>query len=141
MAEFLDWLRNNLWAGWGIGALLLAGAELFTLDLTLLMLAAGAAMGGVTALVFPGLFWLQIAVAIITAVATLFLLRPTLLAKVRNAPGYRSSLDKLVGTAGRATSEITGTSGRSASMARPGRRAASTPTSRFRPVNRSRSTA
>ena len=111
MADFLDWLRNNLWSVWGIGALGLAAAELLTLDLTLLMLAAGAAMGGVTALIFPGLIWLQILVAIVTAVATLFLLRPTLLAKVRNAPGYRSSLDTLVGTAGVATTEITGVAG------------------------------
>lgn len=111
MADFVDWLRENLWAGWGITALALAGAELLTLDLTLLMLAAGAAAGGVTALIFPGLFWLQLLVAALTAVATLFLLRPTLLERVRNAPGYRSSLDTLVGTAGVATTEITGITG------------------------------
>ena len=50
-------------------------------------------------------------VAIITAVATLFLLRPTLLAKVRKAPGYRSSLDTLVGASGRATAAITAHAG------------------------------
>lgn len=111
MPDLLDWFRSNLWAFWGVGALGLAAAELLTLDLTLLMLAAGAAMGGVTALIFPGLVWLQIIVAILTAVATLFLLRPLLLDKVRNAPGYRSSLDTLVGTAGLASTEITGAAG------------------------------
>ncbi|SDY36779.1 Membrane protein implicated in regulation of membrane protease activity [Tessaracoccus flavus] len=111
MGELLDWIRDNLWVGWGVGALGLAAAELLTLDLTLLMLAVGAAAGGVTALIFPSLIWLQLIVAIVTAVATLFLLRPTLLEKVRKAPGYRSSLDTLVGTSGVATTEITGVTG------------------------------
>lgn len=111
MDELLGWIRDNLWAGWGLAALGLAAAELFTLDLTLLMLAAGALAGGVTALIFPGLVWLQILVAIITAVATLFLLRPTLLEKVRSAPGYRSSLDTLVGAGGVATTAITSSTG------------------------------
>lgn len=111
MNEFMEWVRQNLWAGWGVLALGLAAAELLTLDLTLLMLAGGALAGGVTALVFPGLIWLQVLVAIITAVATLFLLRPTLLAKVRKTPGYRSSLDTLVGASGRATAAITAHAG------------------------------
>ena len=111
MGDLLDWIRDNLWVGWGVGALGLAAAELLTLDLTLLMLAVGAAAGGVTALIFPSLIWLQLIVAIVTAVATLFLLRPTLLEKVRKAPGYRSSLDTLVGTSGVATTEITGVTG------------------------------
>lgn len=107
----LEWFRDNGWAAWGIVAMGLAAAELLTLDLTLLMLAAGALAGGVTALVFPALWWLQVLVAVAVAVATLFLLRPTLLARVRNAPGYRSSLDTLVGSSGVATAEITGQTG------------------------------
>ncbi|MDO5735524.1 MAG: NfeD family protein [Propionibacteriaceae bacterium] len=89
----------------------LAAAELLTLDLTLLMLAAGAAAGGAAALVFPGLLWLQVIVAVVVAVLTLVVLRPTLLAKVRNAPGYRSSLESLVGSSGVATAQITGSAG------------------------------
>ena len=65
MSDFVDWLGANLWSLWGITALGLAAAELFTLDLTLLMLASGALAGGVVALVFPGLFWLQIVVAVV----------------------------------------------------------------------------
>ncbi|GAA3877243.1 NfeD family protein [Tessaracoccus defluvii] len=106
MSDFVDWLGANLWSLWGITALGLAAAELFTLDLTLLMLASGALAGGVVALVFPGLFWLQIVVAVVVAVASLFLLRPTLLEKVRNAPGYRSSLDNLVGARGTVTALV-----------------------------------
>ena len=108
---FADWLARNGWAAWGVVALGLAAAELLTLDLTLLMLAVGALAGGLTAVVAPGLWWLQVVVALATAVATLFLLRPTLLRKVRQAPGYRSSLESLVGSAGVATQAVTGRAG------------------------------
>ena len=111
MSEFLAWLGQNPWAAWGMIALLLAAAELLTLDLTLLMLAGGAALGAVTALAFPDLLWLQVVVSLLTAVVTLFLLRPTLLEETRRAPGYRSSLDKVVGSAGDVTSRITANSG------------------------------
>ena len=111
MAEFMDWVRENLWAGWGVLAMALAAAELLTLDLTLLMLATGALAGGIVALVAPGLIWLQVVIALATAVATLFLLRPTLLAKVRSSKGYRSSLDNIVGSRGSATAMITGNRG------------------------------
>lgn len=106
MDDFLAWLRDFSWAGWGILAVGLAALELLTMDLTLLMLASGALAGGVTALIAPGLWWLQVIVALVVAVLTLFLLRPTLLDRVRNAPGYRSSLESLVGSPGRATAQI-----------------------------------
>lgn len=107
----LAWLGAHAWAAWGVVALGLAAAELLTLDLTLLMLAAGAAAGGATALVLPGLWWLQVLVAVVVAILTLLVLRPTLLEKVRNAPGYRSSLESLVGSSGVATAQITGSAG------------------------------
>lgn len=106
MDDLLAWLRDFAWAGWGVLAVGLAALELLTMDLTLLMLASGALAGGVTALVFPGLWWLQVIVAVVVAVLTLLLLRPTLLDRVRNAPGYRSSLESLVGSTGLATAQI-----------------------------------
>lgn len=111
MADFGEWFRSFGWAAWGVLGIGLAALELLTLEFTLLMLASGAFAGGLTALVFPGLWWLQVIVALTVAVGTLFLLRPTLLAKVRNAPGYRSSLESLVGTSGRATAQIDGHGG------------------------------
>lgn len=103
----MQWLAENAWVVWLIIAVGLAIAETSTLDFTLLMLASGALAGVAVALVFPGLIWLQILVALIVAVAMLLLLRPTLLAKIRSAPGYRSSLEKMVGSAGVAVTEIT----------------------------------
>ena len=76
-------------------------------DFTLLMLAAGAGAGAVTAAIVPGLWLLQVIVAVAVAALLLAVLRPTLLRRIREAPGYRSSLDKLVGSEGVATSEIT----------------------------------
>ncbi len=107
----LEWLGENAWVAWMVLAALLAVTEMLTLDLTLLMLAAGAVAGGITALVFPGLLWLQIVVAVVVAVAMLGLLRPTLLRRLRDIPGYRSSVAKMVGSPGVALTEITASGG------------------------------
>ena len=101
-----DWLGDNAWALWLSLAFLLAVAEMLSLDLVLLMLAAGALAGAGVAVVAPGLWWLQVAAAIAVSLGMLVLLRPTLLARVRSLPGYRSSADTLVGSSGYAISEI-----------------------------------
>jgi len=106
-----EWLAANAWLGWLILAVALGVTELLTLDFTLLMLASGALAGGVVALIFPSAFWLQILVAVVVAVAMLGLLRPTLLRRVRELPGYRSSLDKMIGSTGVAVTEITASGG------------------------------
>lgn len=106
-----DWIREHLWAGWFSLGLILGAAEMLTLDLTLLMLAGGALAGGLTALLFPGLVVVQVLVAVIVSVLLMFLLRPTLLRRVRNSPGYRSSLEGLVGSQAVATAEITADAG------------------------------
>lgn len=54
-----------------------------------------------------GMWLLQVIVAAVVAALLLTVLRPTLLRRVREAPGYRSALDKLVGSDGVATSDIT----------------------------------
>jgi membrane protein implicated in regulation of membrane protease activity len=107
----MEWLAQHLWVMWVGLAALLGMAELLTLDFTLLMLASGALAGGLVALAFPGLLWLQIAVAVVVAVAMLGLLRPTLLKRIRELPGYRSSVDKMVGSPGVALTEITSGAG------------------------------
>ncbi len=107
----LEWLSANGWVIWLCIAGVLAVSEMMTLDLTLLMLASGALAGGAVALFFPGLLWLQVVVALVVAVAMLFLLRPMLLKRLRNSPGYRSSADKLLGSDGVAVAEITPSGG------------------------------
>ena len=101
-----DWLGDNSWAIWLSLAFLLGVAEIMSLDLVLIMLAVGALAGAGIAVIAPSLWWLQILVASGISIMMLLLLRPTLLAKVRNMPGYRSSSAKMVGSSGVATSQI-----------------------------------
>ena len=101
-----DWLGDNSWAIWLSLAFLLGIAEIMSLDLVLIMLAVGALAGAAVAVIAPSLWWLQILVASGISIMMLLLLRPTLLAKVRNMPGYRSSADKMVGSTGVAISQI-----------------------------------
>lgn len=101
-----DWLGDNSWAIWLSLAFLLAIAEIMSLDLVLIMLAVGALAGAGVAVIAPSLWWLQILVASGISIMMLLLLRPTLLAKVRSMPGYRSSTAKMVGSSGVATSQI-----------------------------------
>jgi membrane protein implicated in regulation of membrane protease activity len=102
-----DWLGEHAWAIWLGLAALLSVAEILSLDLVLIMLAVGCLAGAGVALIAPGLWGLQILVAAAVSVGTLLLLRPTLIAKVRSLPGYRSSTDTMVGSSGLAMSEIT----------------------------------
>ena len=106
-----DWLGDNSWAIWLSLAFLLTVAEVLSLDLVLIMLAVGALAGAAVAVVTPGLWWLQILTAAAVSVLMLLLLRPTLLKRIRNMPGYRSSTAKLVGGRG-ARSISTGRAGR-----------------------------
>ena len=101
-----DWLGDNAWALWLSLALLLGVAEILSLDLVLIMFAAGALAAAGVAVLAPGLWWLQILVAAGVSVGMLLALRPTLMARVRNLPGYRSSTDKMVGSSGIAVSQV-----------------------------------
>ncbi len=101
------WFARHLWALWLGSGMVLAVAEMLTLDFTLLMLAIGASAGAITAAFFPGQFLIQALVAAAVAVLSLALLRPVLLQRVRDLPGYRNSVDSLVGSQGVARGSIT----------------------------------
>jgi membrane protein implicated in regulation of membrane protease activity len=111
MQEILNWLVGHPWSVWLSVALVLAACELLTTDLTLLMLAGGAAAGALIALVLPGSAVAQVLTAVVAAVLMLALLRPTLLKRVQSAPGYRSALDRMVGSVGTITQFTTGDEG------------------------------
>ncbi len=70
------------WLWWLGGALLLGVAEMFTLDLILLMLAGGALGGTVAAALGASVAW-QIIVAALTALVLMFAIRPWLLRHLR----------------------------------------------------------
>ena len=106
-----DWLSEHAWAIWLSLAFLLAVAETVSLELVLIMFAAGALAGAGVAVLAPTLWWLQILVAAGVSIGTLLLLRPTLMARVRSLPGYRSSTASMVGSTGTAVSQIDRTGG------------------------------
>jgi membrane protein implicated in regulation of membrane protease activity len=111
LQNLTDWLGDNPWALWLTLAVLLGVAEIISLDLVLIMVAIGALAAAGVAVFAPDLWWLQTLIAVGVSVGMLILARPTLMEKVRQAPGYRSSTDKLVGSTGVATTEITADSG------------------------------
>ena len=102
---------DNVWIGWLMAAAVLGCLEMLTADFTLLMLAVGAAAGAAAAAVAPGMWVVQVVVAALVAGLLLALLRPTLLRRVRDSVGYRSSLDIVVGSTGYALGEVTDHSG------------------------------
>lgn len=106
-----EWLGENLWAVWLFLAIVLAAAESMNGDFYLLMVAVGALAGMTVALFLPGVILVQVIVAVVVALLTVFLLRPTLMKRVRNAPGYRSSLDKVLGAEGRTRTEVSAAGG------------------------------
>ena len=98
----MDWLGENAWpAGWPARRCS-AVAEMFSLDLILLMLAVGALAGMVTALLGAPV-GLQFLIAAGTSVAMLALVRPSLAKRLHTGPELRLGHGKLVGKQGLVT--------------------------------------
>ena len=101
-----DWLSENLWGLWLGLAMLLGVLELFSLDLVLLMLAAGALVGMVVALADAGLP-VQIIAAAATSVAMLALVRPNVVKRLHSGPTLKQGHEALIGEEGFTVAEIT----------------------------------
>ena len=106
MDAFWAALRDNMWGTWLGLAMLLGVAELFNLDLVLLMLAAGALVGMVAALAGLGIP-LQIIAAAFASVAMLALVRPSMVHRLHRGPDLKSGPAALIGKEGYALGEIT----------------------------------
>jgi membrane protein implicated in regulation of membrane protease activity len=101
----VEWLGNHLWAVWMVLAVALGMAEMLSLDLVLLMLAAGAVVGALAALAsFPVV--LQVLLAGGGAAAMLSLVRPNLLRHLHGGPDLVTGTGKLVGQQGLVTEEL-----------------------------------
>ena len=89
----------DAWPVWLGLAVLLGVLELFSLDLILLMLAAGAVVGMVAALVgVPD--WAQILAAAAAAIAALSLVRPNVVKRLHSGPNLVLGHEALVGRKG-----------------------------------------
>jgi len=102
----MEWFQEHLTETWLGLAVLLGVAEMFSLDLVLAMLAAGAVAGMATSLV-TNLLVVQFLVAIVTSLGMLALVRPNLVLKLQTGPDLRLGHAKLIGTQGTVTRTIT----------------------------------
>ncbi|WP_210443243.1 NfeD family protein [Nocardioides sp. SYSU D00065] len=103
----MDWIRDHLWETWLALSIVLGVAEMFSLDLILAMLAAGAVIGMVTALLGLPIF-VQVLAALATSVAMLAFVRPAFVKRLHSGPDLALGHGKLVGTRALVTEEITG---------------------------------
>lgn len=93
----MDILTQYAWIGWLVLILLFAVIEVFTLELTFLMLSLGSVAGLLTGLLATD-WWVQVLVAAIAALGLLFLLRPRLLRRLgRDQLGHATNVDALIG--------------------------------------------
>ncbi len=95
----MEWFRDHLTETWLGIAVLLGVAEMFSLDLVLIMLATGAVGGLVTSLV-TDLVLVQFLVAIAVSVGMLAVVRPGLARKLHSGPELRLGHTRLIGTQG-----------------------------------------
>lgn len=96
---------------WVIAAVLLAILEVMSLDLVLIMLAAGALAGaGAAAVGAP--FIVQAGVAGAVAVLGIFAVRPIALRHLRSGPAALTGVDALIGQKVTVLEEVTATGGR-----------------------------
>jgi membrane protein implicated in regulation of membrane protease activity len=95
----------DAWQAWlGLGVLL-AVAELFSLDLILIMLAVGAFAGMVTA-AFDAPLVVQVLAAAVASVGMLAVVRPSLVQRLHDGPDLVMSHGRLVGQQGVVTQEL-----------------------------------
>jgi membrane protein implicated in regulation of membrane protease activity len=108
----MDWLLRHLWEAWLGLAIVLGVAEMFSLDLILGMLAVGALVGMVLAIADVNV-GLQVLGAAGASIAMLALVRPSMVKRLHSGPELMLGHDKLVGSQGIVTSEMSGlTTGR-----------------------------
>lgn len=98
---------DNLWQTWLGLAIVLGVAEMFSLDLVLIMVAVGA-VAGMTAALVGAPFALQALVAAGASVAMLALVRPPIAKRFHGGPELSLGHGKLVGQRAVVTETITG---------------------------------
>ncbi len=107
----MEWLRVHDWQTWLIVALLLAGAEMATLDFSLLMMAVGALVGCLMAALGFSLT-VQVLSAVATSVALLAFVRPSIVRRLHAGPTLQTGPESLVGKTGLVLERVTAHTGR-----------------------------
>lgn len=107
----MDWLAANAWVAWLIAAAALAGLELLSLDLVLLMIAAGA-LGGAAVAALGAPLLLAVGAAVAVSLVGLVAVRPVAVRHLELGPPHRTGTAALVGREAVVTVPVTGESGR-----------------------------
>ncbi|MDJ0315760.1 MULTISPECIES: NfeD family protein [Arthrobacter] len=93
----LEWINDFGWIIWLTVFLLLAVAEMLTLNLYFILMSVGA-LAALLAFLFHAELWLQIVVFCVVALATTVLIRPLALAHLHRGPADQlSNVDRLIG--------------------------------------------
>jgi membrane protein implicated in regulation of membrane protease activity len=93
----MGWIGEHAWQAWLIAAIALGCLELVSLDMIFIMLAGGALVGTVTALL-GGPVPLQVALALISAIGLLAVIRPGVLRSLHAGPELRTGPQALIGS-------------------------------------------
>ncbi len=101
----MDWLGEHMWGTWMAIAVILGVAEMFSLDLILIMLAVGAMAGALSAVIGLPVV-VQVLVVAGASVGALSLARPSLVKRLHGGPELRLGHGKLVGQQGVVTELI-----------------------------------
>jgi membrane protein implicated in regulation of membrane protease activity len=110
--DWLDWLREHAWESWLTLAVALAALELVSLDLIFVMLAGGALVGVVTALL-GGPVALQVILALVTALGLVAVIRPSVVRRLHSGPDLKTGAEALIGKRATVLRELAhGTPGR-----------------------------
>jgi len=107
----MDWFRDHDWQTWLSIGLLLAAAELATVDFTLLMLAVGALAGCLVAALGLNVV-VQVIVAATVSVSLLGFVRPSIARRLHAGPTLKSGPEALVGKDGLVLERVTAHNGR-----------------------------
>lgn len=93
----LEWINDFGWIIWLTVFLLLAVAEMLTLNLYFILMSVGA-LAALVAFLFNAELWLQIVIFCVVALATTVLIRPLALAHLHRGPADQlSNVDRLIG--------------------------------------------
>ncbi|HET7350733.1 MAG TPA: NfeD family protein [Marmoricola sp.] len=110
--EWAEWLRDHAWESWLTLAVALAALELVSLDLIFVMLAGGALVGVITALL-GGPVALQVVLALVTALGLVAVIRPSVVRRLHSGPDLKTGADALIGKRATVLRELAyGTPGR-----------------------------
>lgn len=107
----IDWIQEHAWASWLGAAVILAGIELLSLDLVLLMFAIGALAAALIA-AFGGPPLLAIGVFAVVSLLLLLVVRPSMVAKLHAGPTLATGHSNLVGRTAIVLEPVNGTDGR-----------------------------